>query len=643
MHLDQPTDRRLMPIGWMLTAILFLVSRLPDLTLAGMMYDENTYIYWGRLIAASWDNRFIGAHTGGREPLHSWLVALSQLIFQDPVFAGRFVSVCIGAVILLAVWLLARRLFSSRVAFMATLLYILCPFTLLYDRSAMTDSLLSASAIWVLYLGLVCVDRVTDRPGPDASPAQHRMALIKTIAAITGLAFAFSAGLLTKWTAGFFVLLLPGSLLLPLRNRPSHLSKKIGQPPLRWLAYAGLGLACGYLVYYFVFGQTDGPAQIAGYQALLQFILPLSQIVTLPWSVWLNTLSIMSQTMLNLVTWPLMLVALAALLCLPKLGRASWIPAVWVIVPLVGYIVVARVFYDRYMLLAIPPWLVLTAAFLDRVSNWASKRVGQAWRWLAPLGLFLVLLPAILTDVSWHTSLETANHDNVGYYGINLLRDDFQARSVTRPADQTVYIVTSNALTPFSGGSFDLLSTVPGIKVLRLTPNFDFSYKYHIFDPLNNMAYGTDCFKNETVYVVDDADTANVSPYPARLKLQSTYSNRRGDASAVGLYQVAFDESLLSKDCTGQIELAVHGNGVGLQSVVQWQDGTGAWQDIDNWKSDLSANEPVRWWIEAKDFGKGPFRWGAFKSDHPLPVAVSQPFYMPDKTHLKETISLQAP
>ncbi len=60
----------------------------------------------------------------------------------------------------------------------------------------------------------------------------------------------------------------------------------------------------------------------------------------------------------------------------------------------------------------------------------------------------------------------------------------------------------------------------------------------------------------------------------------------------------------------------------GGMSVVQWQDINGDWQDVDGWRGALDNGGHIRWWVAAKDFGTGPFRWMVGE-------AVSAPFNLP--------------
>jgi hypothetical protein len=70
----------------------------------------------------------------------------------------------------------------------------------------------------------------------------------------------------------------------------------------------------------------------------------------------------------------------------------------------------------------------------------------------------------------------------------------------------------------------------------------------------------------------------------------------------------------------GRIELAAWPPGA--VSVVQWQDVNGDWHDVDGWHGNLDKAGRIRWWVAAKDFGRGPFRWV-------VESAISAPFHLP--------------
>ena len=59
----------------------------------------------------------------GKTPLFMWVLMPLFKVFEDPLFAGRFLSVMSGLVTLLGVYFLSRKVFNSKVAFWAFCLY----------------------------------------------------------------------------------------------------------------------------------------------------------------------------------------------------------------------------------------------------------------------------------------------------------------------------------------------------------------------------------------------------------------------------------------------------------------------------------------------------------------------------------------
>jgi hypothetical protein len=70
---------------------------------------------------------------------------------------------------------------------------------------------------------------------------------------------------------------------------------------------------------------------------------------------------------------------------------------------------------------------------------------------------------------------------------------------------------------------------------------------------------------------------------------------------------------------------------VGAWTVVQWQDSAGDWHDVEGWRGTLDASGYRRWWVDAKDFGTGPFRWVVSQgADGPV-LSLSPPFNLPSE------------
>ncbi|OQY35727.1 MAG: hypothetical protein B6I38_01345 [Anaerolineaceae bacterium 4572_5.1] len=67
----------------------------------------------------------------------------------------------------------------------------------------------------------------------------------------------------------------------------------------------------------------------------------------------------------------------------------------------------------------------------------------------------------------------------------------------------------------------------------------------------------------------------------------------------------------------------------GLQTQVQWGDGNGNWNNVNNWRDALDETGRISWLVLPKDFNAGPFRWLVFNQDGSTQF-VSKSFYLPD-------------
>ncbi|MCL4296094.1 MAG: hypothetical protein KJ077_10220 [Anaerolineae bacterium] len=72
-------------------------------------------------------------------------------------------------------------------------------------------------------------------------------------------------------------------------------------------------------------------------------------------------------------------------------------------------------------------------------------------------------------------------------------------------------------------------------------------------------------------------------------------------------------------------------------AVVQWQDSAGNWHDVEGWQGPLPGN--TRWWVAAKDFGSGLFRWVVTQGPGGSVMSKSAPFNLPGGAN--ETVYVQ--
>ena len=99
-------------LGTLIVAVaLFL--RIYNLTKLPVFADEAIYIRWAQVMRAEAGLRFLPL-SDGKQPLFMWSMIPLFKLFDDPLFAGRFLSVVTGMVTLLGVFSLTLILFGSK-------------------------------------------------------------------------------------------------------------------------------------------------------------------------------------------------------------------------------------------------------------------------------------------------------------------------------------------------------------------------------------------------------------------------------------------------------------------------------------------------------------------------------------------------
>ena len=175
--------------------ILYIFTRLYNILELPIFTDEAIYVRWAQIANndASW--RFISL-TDGKQPLFVWAAMIIMRFVQDPLFAGRLVSVVAGLFSMIGLFLLGREIFKNIwIGIVSAVAYVLHPMALVYDRMALYESLLGAFTVWSLYIIIILIRRI-----------RLDVALI--------LGMVVGGGILTKSSGFFSIYLLPLSLLL---------------------------------------------------------------------------------------------------------------------------------------------------------------------------------------------------------------------------------------------------------------------------------------------------------------------------------------------------------------------------------------------------------------------------------------------
>lgn len=129
--------------------VYFFINLL-NLTLLPIFNDEAIYLDWAWVYTHNPGHLF-DSLLDAKQPLMIWIFAFFENFFNDPLFAGRFTSVLIGAITVLGIYVTAKRLLNKQAALIAALLYIIIPIFVFYNRQALMESAIACIGIWSAY------------------------------------------------------------------------------------------------------------------------------------------------------------------------------------------------------------------------------------------------------------------------------------------------------------------------------------------------------------------------------------------------------------------------------------------------------------------------------------------------------------
>lgn len=138
---------------------IYLLTRVFTVTNMPIFIDEAIYVRWAQLIVQDPSNLFLSL-TDGKQPLFIWLTASAMILVDDPLLAGRIISVISGLLTVLGLFLLTRLLFrNNNAAIFSALAYVLYPMAMVYDRMALYDSLVGTLSIYSLFFLIVLIQK----------------------------------------------------------------------------------------------------------------------------------------------------------------------------------------------------------------------------------------------------------------------------------------------------------------------------------------------------------------------------------------------------------------------------------------------------------------------------------------------------
>jgi hypothetical protein len=427
-------------------AALYFATRLTNLGLLPMVSDEGTYITWGVRALHAQDFRvWLASLEDGKQPLLPWLMVPALALLEDRLIAGRLVSVLLGALNAWLTWGLTRHLLGARVAWVAAALYVIAPVALIHDRMALYDSLVTTCALAVLLAALRWSER-----------SNLRWTLV--------LGLGMGAAVLTKLSALFFVALVPVAVAL---WRPAALR--------RWwlLAQAYFIAGAAYSVMYIspiVDNLTEGNFQ--------RYSLTASEVLALPFAVWLGNSAFVAEAALAYLGPPLSLLSVAGLAWVGwRGGRAGWVLVLWALVPLLALVLTAKIMYTRYLVFCLvctlPAAAYALVAWWERVPRARLLAVALAVVALTPplqFGARLLFDPARapwMDDRRWITDRFQYVESNYAGYGLRELAGELLEQAGRAP----VVVLTRSATGMPRDGVTAYLLEKPNVEVALIPEN----------------------------------------------------------------------------------------------------------------------------------------------------------------------------
>lgn len=489
----------------LLTCLLFILyfgTRLYNISSLPLFTDEAIYTRWAQIARYDANWRFISL-TDGKQPSFVWFDMITMRFVEDPLLAGRLVSVLSGFLGLIGIYILAREIFKNeKTAWVAAILYIIYPFSLVYDRMALYDSLVATGTIWALYFEVLLV----------------RLRRLD-VALILGMVLGF--GVLTKTSAFFSIYLLPFSVLLF-----DFKQKRWIKELLKWAGLALLSTAMAYGFYSIL--RLSPFFHIIGEKNSI-FVYPYHEWIRHPFEFFFGNLNGQVDWVVTYATIPVVLLILVSFfLGGNKHFREKILLFLWFILPFVALALFGKVLYPRFILFMTMPLLALVAFSLSFTLDKIRNSLVKVAIFLALTLLMIRSDFFILTDFA---SAPIANHDLDQFMNewpagggisevVKLLEE--------RAKNEKIYVVT--------GGTFGSLPTYAMEIYLDENKNIE---KRGIFPvPVNIPQDLLERAKSMPVFVFmsnQQEFDQNIQSWPVKLTVE--YKKGKGDAYT-RLYEV---------------------------------------------------------------------------------------------------------
>ena len=320
--------------------LAYFALRLPNLTLQPIFADEAIYVRWAQVMKSEPTLRFLPL-SDGKTPLFMWVLMPLFKVFEDPLFAGRFLSVMSGLVTLLGVYFLSRKVFNSKVAFWASLIYVVSPYTVFFDRMALVDSMLSAFTVWIIYFVILLSEKV-----------RLDLAMI--------LGFLMGGAWLTKTPALVNLLILPVSIIA-FKNLKD--TKRFLKLFLLW--------SVAVLIAFTMYNALRlGPNFHLLSSRNSDYIFSITELLPRPLDPFIPHLRDIMDWFPKLLTYPILVFwGMGVYFLIKSKNKLAYVVFLWALLPLLLNMTFLRTFTARYLLPSIAPMFIFAGFGLVSILN----------------------------------------------------------------------------------------------------------------------------------------------------------------------------------------------------------------------------------------------------------------------------------
>ena len=378
--------------------VIYLLSRLINLTKLPIFNDEAIYLDWGWKSLHTSAGLFYSLYDA-KPPFLIWIFGVFESIIYSPLLMGRLVSVLAGLFALIGIYKIAKSLENERVALLSSVYYIVIPLFTFFDRQALMESAITATGVWGFYFLLQILETKKDKY-------------------LIYLGLTLGIGIFIKLQALVFLVSIILILIYKKRLRAAALSfitsLVILSPLLLQKAF------------WASFGSNN------------RFMLSISEILDFPFSLWIKNLSTTIGVSFYLLT-PLIFISVIAGISL-LFKRKKLLPAVYFITNIAIIIFLGRSLGTRY----VTSFLALTPIFASLAILSFKKPVSLLIACITSVPAIMLTVLLIFSPLVYFNILDkmTALSQKTGYvsdwtsgYGIpetiNHLENVSQGKQIT--------------------------------------------------------------------------------------------------------------------------------------------------------------------------------------------------------------------